>query len=145
MVTASVGVASVSSQARDTEADVLRRADTAIGTVRPTAATASGTSPRVAVTRFRCASTPRQDCAMPCIHGHRVPLPTLVDLRTGLVVSAEALVRLPAAEGGFVPPPHFIPLAAELGLLGQLTEQVCEQACAVVQQWQADGHPSTSP
>ncbi len=61
-------------------------------------------------------------------------------ISTGRVVAAETLVRLRDASGEIVPPSAFLPLAAELGLLGTLTDQVLRQACAAAAQWLAAGH-----
>lgn len=61
-------------------------------------------------------------------------------ISTGRVVAAETLVRLRDAAGAIVPPSAFLPLAAELGLLGTLTDQVLRQACAAAAQWLAAGH-----
>lgn len=61
-------------------------------------------------------------------------------ISTGRVVAAETLVRLRDASGEIVPPSAFLPLAAELGLLGPLTDQVLRQACAAAANWLAAGH-----
>jgi diguanylate cyclase (GGDEF)-like protein len=61
-------------------------------------------------------------------------------ISTGRVVAAETLVRLRGASGEIVPPSAFLPLAAELGLLGTLTDQVLRQACAAAASWLAAGH-----
>ncbi len=61
-------------------------------------------------------------------------------ISTGRVVGAETLVRLRDAAGEIVPPSAFLPLAAELGLLGTLTDQVLRQACSAAARWLADGH-----
>jgi diguanylate cyclase (GGDEF)-like protein len=52
------------------------------------------------------------------------------DMRTGLPVGVEALVRWQHPERGLVPPGEFIPLAEQTGLMGQLTNAVLEQALA---------------
>ena len=59
---------------------------------------------------------------------------------TSRVVAAETLVRLRDHSGGLVPPSAFLPLAAELGLLGPLTDQVFEQACRAARTWRDMGH-----
>ncbi len=56
------------------------------------------------------------------------------------VVAAETLVRLRDASGSLVPPVAFLPLAAELGLLGRLTDQVMRQSCAAAAAWLTAGH-----
>jgi diguanylate cyclase (GGDEF)-like protein len=58
----------------------------------------------------------------------------------GRVVAAETLVRLRDGNGDLVAPAAFLPLAAELGLLGELTDQVLEQAFAAAREWLEAGH-----
>jgi diguanylate cyclase (GGDEF)-like protein len=59
---------------------------------------------------------------------------------TGHVVGTEVLVRLRADDGSLIPPGEFLPLAADLGLLGDITLQVLEQACRAAAAWNAAGH-----
>jgi len=60
----------------------------------------------------------------------------IVDLKTGHIVSAEALVRWFHSERGAVSPAQFIPLAEETGLIGPLGEAVLKQACEQAGSWQ---------
>lgn len=60
-------------------------------------------------------------------------------LATGRVLAAEALLRWPQTDGGYVPPDVFIPLAEESGLIGELGNWVAEQAIADCAAWQAQG------
>ncbi len=52
-----------------------------------------------------------------------------IDLRTGKVIGAEALIRWTHPTLGFISPEIFIPLAEESGLIDDITEWVCETAC----------------
>ena len=63
-----------------------------------------------------------------------------VSAGTGLIVGAEVLVRLRGDDGGLIAPGSFLPLAADLGLMGEITVQVLEQACRAAATWSAAGH-----
>lgn len=63
-----------------------------------------------------------------------------VDLRTGNVTGAEALVRWRHASRGLVPPDEFIPLAERAGLIRPLTSIVLERAVADCRRWRRGGH-----
>jgi diguanylate cyclase (GGDEF)-like protein len=52
-----------------------------------------------------------------------------VDTESGTVIGAEALVRWEHPEQGLIPPFKFIPLAEEMGLIGDLGDWVLEEAC----------------
>ncbi len=56
----------------------------------------------------------------------------VMDLVTTVVVGFEALVRWPHPEGVLVDPGHFVPLAQELGLIGEIDACVLRKACRQV-------------
>ena len=62
-----------------------------------------------------------------------------VDLADGSLVGVEALVRWQHPERGLLSPEHFIPLAEELGIVGEIGEWVVTESCRQVAAWQADG------
>ncbi|MBD2020655.1 EAL domain-containing protein [Leptolyngbya sp. FACHB-36] len=64
-----------------------------------------------------------------------------VDIHTGSIVSAEALVRWQHPQLGLVPPNQFIPLAEETGLICPLGEWVIRAACIQHQAWRSLGLP----
>jgi diguanylate cyclase (GGDEF)-like protein/PAS domain S-box-containing protein len=53
----------------------------------------------------------------------------LVDLATGRITGAEALLRLRTADGSILPPAEFLPIAEETELIVQLGEWVVKTAC----------------
>lgn len=61
-----------------------------------------------------------------------------VDLRSGALIGAEALVRWHDAELGDVPPARFVAVAEETGLIVELGAQVMEMACAEAMRWPSD-------
>jgi diguanylate cyclase (GGDEF)-like protein/PAS domain S-box-containing protein len=64
-----------------------------------------------------------------------------VDVRTGRIVGAEALVRWMHPTKGLVPPMQFIPLAEETGIIVAITEHVTGAACRQARAWQEEGFP----
>ncbi len=58
--------------------------------------------------------------------------------REGRVTGAEALLRWPHPERGWISPAVFIPLAEQTGLIGQLGDWVLDQACEKLRQWALD-------
>ncbi|WP_179958254.1 EAL domain-containing protein [Chitinimonas arctica] len=60
-----------------------------------------------------------------------------LDLNTGRIIAAEALVRWSHPERGLVSPATFIPLAEETGLIVQIGEWVLRTVCAQQALWQS--------
>jgi diguanylate cyclase (GGDEF)-like protein len=58
-----------------------------------------------------------------------------IDLATGRVLGAEALVRWTHPTLGFIPPDDFIPVAEQAGLIGPLTKVVLTRALADCARW----------
>jgi diguanylate cyclase (GGDEF)-like protein len=63
-----------------------------------------------------------------------------IDLRTGEVVTCEALLRWTHPRLGLVPPEQFLNLAQECGLTRQLTAWVLDEAIRECARWWATGH-----
>ena len=63
-----------------------------------------------------------------------------VDLRDLRVTGMEALARWTHPERGPVSPAEFVPLAEEIGLIGELGRGVLRQACHTAAGWQARQH-----
>ncbi len=62
-----------------------------------------------------------------------------VDIAENDVAGCEALVRWQTENGQWVPPPVFIPVAEEAGLVTQIDMFVLRTACRQALQWQKDG------
>jgi diguanylate cyclase len=65
----------------------------------------------------------------------------VVDIHTGRLVAAEALVRWRSADGSLVPPALFIPAAEKSGLIVDIGEWVIREACRQMVAWRRAGHP----
>ncbi len=90
----------------------------------------------------RCASASREGSAlreaigagqMRCVYQPKVRL------RERSLVGAEALVRWHHPTDGIIPPSNFVTLAEQIGLIGELTRVVVEQAVAQAARWRVGG------
>lgn len=68
----------------------------------------------------------------------RVVYQPIHDAATRKVVSTEALSRWEHEAAGFISPSRFVPMAEEIGVIGQLTEYVLRTACRDCVSWGAD-------
>jgi predicted signal transduction protein with EAL and GGDEF domain len=67
-----------------------------------------------------------------------------VNIDTGQIHCAEALVRWQHPEMGLLQPMQFIPIAEETGLITQIDEWVLRTACAQNMTWQKEGYSPVS-
>lgn len=70
----------------------------------------------------------------------RLAFQPIIDLEAGRMVGAEALLRWSHPVRGMVSPDVFIPLAEEIGLIGEIGKMVLAEACRHVAEWRAAGH-----
>ncbi|MDY7560875.1 EAL domain-containing protein [Pseudomonas sp. 10B1] len=65
-----------------------------------------------------------------------------LNLKTGKIVGAEALIRWLKPDHGWVFPSEFIPVAEDTGLIVPLSKWVLREACRQACAWEADGLPT---
>jgi len=61
-----------------------------------------------------------------------------VNLKTGAIIAAEALVRWRHPQRGLVPPAQFVPIAEDCGLMVAIGRWVLHEACRQARVWQQD-------
>jgi len=64
----------------------------------------------------------------------------IVDARSGLIHSAEALLRWNHPEKGILSPSHFIEVAEHSGLINPIGDWVLQQALQMLASWRLEGH-----
>jgi diguanylate cyclase len=64
-----------------------------------------------------------------------------VEVRTGQIIGAEALLRWEHPQRGYISPTSFVPIAEASGLIVPIGEWVLERACAQAAQWREAGLP----
>jgi diguanylate cyclase (GGDEF)-like protein/PAS domain S-box-containing protein len=68
----------------------------------------------------------------------------IIDIETGRLTGAEALIRLPDENGKMLSPDEFIPIAESAGLINRLGDWVAGEACKQHQKWRRAGLPPVS-
>ncbi len=63
----------------------------------------------------------------------------IMNVRSGQLAGAEALVRWRHPQRGLVSPTEFIPMAEETGLIREISDWVLERVCQTIKQWQQIG------
>jgi len=122
--------------------ELLRQAQSAMNTARTealggwrlfTPATDAGVR-----TRMQMESKLRQALAEGELSLHYQPL---IEIGSGEILAAEALLRWRSRDFGVVPPEQFIPIAEETGLIVPIGAWVAERACRDMAEWSARGLP----
>ncbi len=140
-VSASIGITLYPLDATEIE-DLLRNADQALyvakGEGRNRFSFYTPALQEAAQTRVRLAA----DLRMALNDGQfRVLYQPIVELATGSIHKAEALIRWQHPKRGMVSPAAFIPIAESSGLIVDIGEWVFQQAAAQVLQWRQSLHP----
>ena len=139
LVTGSVGIALSSGSTHD-PTELLRRADLAMYRVKQHGRNASEFyDPAIddqAADRLETVSDLRRAVDRDELVVHYQPI---IDLETGEVRAAEALVRWNRPGHGLVAPLDFIPLAEETGMIVALGKWVLNEACVEAQRWSLTG------
>ena len=112
-------------QAKDSERNTYRFFDSAMN--------------QAAIDRMQIESLLRRALEQEEFSIHYQPI---VDLKSGNLVGAEALLRWNSPELGFVPPDRFIAIAEETGLIVSIGEWVMRTACRDARTWRTDGSRS---
>jgi len=64
-----------------------------------------------------------------------------IEISSGAIIGAEVLLRWHNAEEGMIPPSQFIPVAEEIGLIGEIGAWVLKEACGQGKRWLEAGLP----
>jgi diguanylate cyclase (GGDEF)-like protein len=137
--TVSIGVA-LGIPGRDTTSDLLRRADQAVLTAK----SSGGNTVAVFSDEMSLESELRNDIELhlqSVIESGSLLLHYLpeVDMRTGEILSTEALVRWEHPTRGLLSPDAFIGVAESINLAGELGRWVMRAACAEFASWRSRG------
>jgi len=71
----------------------------------------------------------------------RVYYQAQVEIASGRIVGAEALVRWQSPKDGLIPPDRFVHIAETIGLIGEIDDWVLRETCLQGQRWIAAGLP----
>jgi predicted signal transduction protein with EAL and GGDEF domain/CheY-like chemotaxis protein len=140
-VTASIGIATFPEDGLTSEI-LIRNADTAMYHAKQQGKAAfqyySAAMNAASVERLTLESGLRHALEDDGLELHYQPQ---VDVRTGKIIGAEALLRWHHAQRGFISPSTFIPIAEDSGLILPIGEWVIERACRQAVEWQRAGLP----
>lgn len=139
VVSASIGIAIFPQHGADSEA-LLRNADTAMYQAKRSGvqryAFYRAEMNAHAMERVRLEHDLRRALHRDELHIHYQPQ---VDIRSGEVVGAEALLRWQHPELGLLTPDRFLGIAEDTGLIVPIGDWVVGQACSQYRRWRAEG------
>jgi diguanylate cyclase (GGDEF)-like protein len=133
-VAASIGIA-LSESGTETADDLLRNADLAMYRAKAAGGGARQYAPEMhagMIDRLELESDLRQALARDQLY---IVYQPIVDLRTGRLSGAEALLRWQHPSRGVVSPADFIPVAESSGMIVPIGEWVLRQACREARRW----------
>lgn len=140
-VTASIGIATYPEDGGSGEI-LIRNADTAMYHAKQQGKAAyqyySEAMNAASVERITLESGLRRALELEQLQLHYQPQ---IDVYSGRIIGAEALLRWEHPERGLISPATFIPLAEETGLILAIGEWVFKQACSQAVSWQRQGLP----
>ncbi len=81
-------------------------------------------------------TTLETDLRKAVVTGEIVPhFQPIMDLATGAIIGFEALARWVHPSRGVIPPDTFIPIAEDLGIVGQITNSMLRLSCTAARDW----------
>jgi diguanylate cyclase (GGDEF)-like protein len=141
-VQASLGIAVGSDASERSSQQLLERADMAMYAAKDAGKSRLAVFEPTMRERLLDRAAVRDDLARALGRGqlalHYQPI---VDLTTGRICGAEALLRWHHPQRGCVPPMVFVPIAEETGLIAPIGQWVLRQACREAAEWQRHAPP----
>jgi diguanylate cyclase (GGDEF)-like protein len=139
-VTASIGIADEPPvhdlQPAQLAADLLHRADLAMYQAKKAGGNRFCRYEEVMAKELRFRSELESDIRAGIARGEFVPYyEKQIDLETGELAGFEMLARWNSPRFGLMSPEHFIPVAEDIGLIAQLSEQLIAQALIDAREW----------